>query len=234
MPVTVFTSSYQPTSCPHQHLVAIWTSLFLSLFLFVVIFIQTAPLSRVFMGKSWVGVSVKSRLKSSLIAQRLQVSNFVFVPWGLYGATTAILKWNVMDAWDNNQKPLCEHLHRHVESSCCSRRTDRVPSRQNRGQQAGRGKVLTHAQSWWTLFHRCWTFDLKMAITLSSPSRCCCLHSPPDANWKVVLRTWTFKSSCDPLVVQWPINYLVPCTFHIQILRLTLKTGIWWQPECRF
>lgn len=47
---------------------------------------------------------------------------------------------------------------------------DRVPDFS--GTRRGGG------QSWWTVFPRCGTFEIKMPTTSSSPSCCYCLHTP--------------------------------------------------------
>ena len=138
MPVTVFTSSYQPTSCPHQHLVAIWISLFISLFLFVVIFIQTALLSRVFRGKSWV------RSKCQVESHHRAASGLKLCFCGLrplwHNNSNLEIKWK-NGIITRKQKPLCEHLYRHLESKLllmmdgpCSEPTEPRTT-------AGRGKV---------------------------------------------------------------------------------------------
>ena len=49
-------------------------------------------------------------------------------------------------------------------------RADRVLDFSGTGRGGG--------QSWWTVFPRCRTFEIKMLTTSSSPSCCYCLHTP--------------------------------------------------------
>lgn len=106
--------------------------------------------------------------------------------------------------------------------------------------------VPMHSQNWCTVFTWCWIFDVKM----TSPSRCCCLHSPrcklkscPACSCLKMTVNIIFGCLCSMKnlhVVMRPLSRTMTnklsCTLYISYLSITvnIEIGIWWQPECRF